>query len=101
MSNFIYYEHLEDYEEQVRKAKLCDKKDKEIERLNKEIENLKYIITDVYSSIQHELHAHILHHDEDSWNPEYYTNGKLDYRKLLIALLSDYENRLMKGVDEE
>ena len=34
MSNFIYYEHIEDYEEQVRKAKLCDEKDKEIERLN-------------------------------------------------------------------
>ena len=33
MSNFIYYEKLEDYEEQVRKAKLCDEKDKEIERL--------------------------------------------------------------------
>ena len=34
MSNFIYYEKLEDYEEQVKKAKLCDEKDKEIERLN-------------------------------------------------------------------
>ena len=33
MSNFIYYEKLEDYEEQVKKAKLCDEKDKEIERL--------------------------------------------------------------------
>lgn len=38
MSNFIYYEKLEDYEEQVRKAKLCDEKDKEIERLNNIIE---------------------------------------------------------------
>lgn len=38
MSNFIYYEKLEDYEEQVRKAKLCDEKDKEIERLKEELE---------------------------------------------------------------
>ena len=37
MSNFIYYEKLEDYEEQVKKkAKLCDEKDKEIERLKEE-----------------------------------------------------------------
>lgn len=34
MSNFIYYEKLEDYEEQVKKAKLCDEKDKEIKRIN-------------------------------------------------------------------
>ena len=34
MGNFIYYEKLEDYEEQVRKSKKCDEKDKEIERLN-------------------------------------------------------------------
>jgi hypothetical protein len=40
MGNFIYYEKLEDYEEQVKKAKLCDEKDKEIERLNKELEKL-------------------------------------------------------------
>lgn len=70
-------------------------KDKE-----QETEALKYIIKDVYSSIYHELHGHILQHDEDSWNQEYYTNGKLDYRKLLIGLLSDYEQRLIKGVDK-
>ena len=44
MSNFIYYEKLEDYEEQVRKAKLCDEKDKEIERLNKELEEKEAIL---------------------------------------------------------
>ena len=38
MSNFIYYEKLEDYEEQVKKAKLCDEKDKEIERLKSRLE---------------------------------------------------------------
>ena len=41
MSNFIYYEKLEDYEEQVKKAKLCDNKDKEIERLNNIINELE------------------------------------------------------------
>lgn len=42
MSNFIYYEHIEDYEEQVRKAKLCDEKDIEIKRLKNIItENTK------------------------------------------------------------
>ena len=44
MSNFIYYEKLEDYEEQVKKAKLCDEKDKEIERLKNVIdEAIEYI----------------------------------------------------------
>ena len=41
MSNFIYYEKLEDYEEQVKKAKLCDEKDKEIEKLNNIIEKIR------------------------------------------------------------
>ena len=39
MGNFIYYEKLEDYEEQLKKAKLCDEKDQEIERLNNIIFN--------------------------------------------------------------
>ena len=69
-------------------------KDKEIERLNN-------IIEDVYSSIYHELYGHILNNDEDSWLPKYYTNNKLDYRKLLIGLLSDYENRLSKGISKD
>lgn len=41
MSNFIYYEKLEDYEEQVKKAKLCEEKDKEIERLNNIINKIE------------------------------------------------------------
>lgn len=48
MSNFIYYEKLEDYEEQVRKAKLCDEKDKEIERLNNILENIHEEIKHLY-----------------------------------------------------
>lgn len=46
MSNFIYYEKLEDYEEQVRKAKLCDEKDKEIKRLNNIINKLEKALKD-------------------------------------------------------
>lgn len=44
MSNFIYYEKLEDYEEQVKKANLCDEKDKENKRLNNIINELENII---------------------------------------------------------
>lgn len=72
-----------------------------LEYKDDKIESLKYIIKDVYSCIHHELHGHILQHDEETWNPEYYTKGKLDYRKLLIGLLSDYENRLSKGIDKD
>lgn len=51
MSNFIYYEKLENYEEQVKKAKLCDEKDKEIERLNKRIKKaIEYVKTKNYCS---------------------------------------------------
>lgn len=82
------------------KALTPDVKD-DVRYLLEEIEALKYIIMDIYISIYHELHGHILQHDEDSWNPEYYTNGKLDYRKLLIGLLSDYENRLSRGIDND
>ena len=69
--------------------------------LVQKIESLRYIIEDVYSSIYHELHEHILNNDEDSWLPKYYTDNKLDYRKLLIGLLSDYENRLSKGISKD
>lgn len=72
-----------------------------INQLKEEIETLEYIIKDVYNSINHELHGHILNNDEDSWLPKYYTNDKLDYRKLLIGLLSDYEDRLSKGIEKD
>jgi len=51
VSNFIYYEKLEDYEEQVKKAKLCDEKDKEIERLNNIINTFDTFIEEVYNHI--------------------------------------------------
>ena len=47
--------------------------------------------------IEHELNEHILLNDEVTWNDEYYTKGKLDYRKLLIALLQDILNILKGG----
>jgi len=83
-----------EYKEQIKDLKF------ELNYYKNKASRLNNIIKAVHSDIQHELHGHILQHDEDSWNPEYYTNGKLDYRKLLIALLSDYENILIKGVDK-
>lgn len=62
--------------------------------LYKEMERLNNLITDVKDLIDHELNYHILKNDEETWNLEYYTNGKLDYRKLLIGLLTDINSRL-------
>ena len=62
--------------------------------LYKEMERLNNLITDVKDLIDHELNCHILKNDEETWNLEYYTNGKLDYRKLLIGLLTDINSRL-------
>ena len=52
MGNFIYYEKLEDYEQQVEKAKLCDEKDKEIERLKKREQECidHYLVSCKYAS---------------------------------------------------
>lgn len=55
---------------------------------------LKQRIDRCISSMEHELYGHILKNDEDSWNLEYYTNNKLDYRKLLIGLLKFYIDML-------
>jgi len=41
MSNFIYYEKLQDYEEQVRKAKEYDKLQQELQRKDNIINELK------------------------------------------------------------
>ena len=59
------------------------------EKLEKENKELKNKINKVASKMGHELYGHILQNDEESWNEEFYTEGKLDYRKLLIALLED------------
>jgi len=49
----------------------------------------KQRIDKVASDLGHELYGHILQNDEETWNEEYYTDGKLDYRKLLIDLLEE------------
>lgn len=61
-------------------------KDKEIDRLNN-------IISETSKDIQHEL-SHLKANDEISWNEEFYTNDKLDYKKLCIALLEQFVNKL-------
>ena len=63
----------------------------------KELENRKRI-KKVVDDLKHELNGHILIGDEVTWNYEYYTNGKLDYRKLLIALLQQTLNSLTKSI---
>lgn len=56
-------------------------------------EALKYLniyksrIDKAVDDIKHELYEHIKLGDEESWNEEFYTDGKLDYRKLLISIL--------------
>ncbi len=46
MSNFIYYEKLQDYEEQVRKAKEYDKLQQELQRKDNIINELKEYISE-------------------------------------------------------
>lgn len=55
MSNFIYYEKLEDYEEQVKKAKLCDEKNKEIEKLNNIINELEKFLNELKINIENNI----------------------------------------------
>ena len=64
-------------------------------------EQLENIRKEAIEEINHELKGHILLNDEESWNDEFYTNGKLDYKKLLIALLTNLLNILNKGSDKE
>lgn len=52
-----------------------------------EISQLKEQKKQAIEEIEHELNGHILIGDEISWNEEYYTDGKLDYKKLLIGIL--------------
>ena len=66
----------------------------------KELENRKRIKKVVYD-LRHELNDHILIGDEVTWNCEYYTNGKLDYRKLLIALLQQTLDTLANKKKED
>lgn len=60
---------------------------------DKEIDRLNNIISETSKDIQHEL-SHLKAKDEVTWNEEFYTNDKLDYRKLCIALLEQVVNKL-------
>ena len=69
------------------------------DKAENEIDRLIYIISETSKHIQHEL-SHLKANDEVSWNEEFYTNNKLDYRKLCIALLEQVVNKL-QGVDKD
>ena len=49
MSNFIYYEKLQDYEEQVRKAKEYDKLQQELQRKDNIINGIKELLKNPYN----------------------------------------------------
>lgn len=48
---------------------------------------LEQKVNEVLGKISHELYGHIIPGYEVSWNPEFYEDNKLSYRKLLIWLL--------------
>ena len=64
--------------------------------LERQIARYEERINKVVRNIEHELYEHILLNDEVTWNPKFYTNEKLDYRKLLIYFLQDYL-KILKG----
>lgn len=74
---------------------MVKEKDKAI-YLERQIAIYEERINKVVRNIEHELYEHILLNDEDTWSPEFYTNEKLDYRKLLISFLQDYL-KILKG----
>lgn len=71
-----------------------------INNIVKEKDELQSRIDKAIENIEHELNGHILLNDEITWNKEFYTNGKLDYRKLLISLLQQTLD-ILKGSDKE
>lgn len=84
---------------EINRLKEINEKHKKLNgKLQVRITELEKRVNKVIDSIEHELYGHILIGDEVSWNPEFYTDGKLDYRKLLICLLEG-ELRVLKGSD--
>lgn len=85
--NDLYIHQLETENKQLRQAlQECRKALEEQQQENKQ---LKEKINKVANSLGHELYGHILQNDEETWNEEFYTHHKLDYRKLLIHLLEE------------
>ena len=88
-----------DYEESKQLLDYITNLQKENEKLKSVIKNHSIIIpktkisdykSRIYKAvdnIKHELYGHIKLGDEESWNEEFYTDDKLDYRKLLISIL--------------
>lgn len=62
---------------------------KEKAKLKIENKQLREKIKRVACNLGHELYGHILQNDEETYNEEFYTDGKLDYKKLLISLLEE------------
>ena len=86
-------------ENAIHNDKVVDKADETINNQFFKIDRLIYIISETSKHIQHEL-SHLKANDEVSWNEEFYTNNKLDYRKLCIALLEQVLNKL-QGVGKD
>ena len=92
MSNLIYYGKSEDYEEQVKKARLCDKKDKEIERLNKLKERYQ-LEKEVFKDRIDKAIEYIEENKRTYENDEYCFDDMIDNVMPLLDIL--------KGVDKE
>lgn len=92
MGNFIYYEKLEDYEKQVEKAKLCDEKDKEIERLNN-------IINEIEESLKDDKEEY--NKDLDLETKELYNEYWRGYSICADKNLDFLQELKRKGVDKE
>lgn len=76
---FIYFD---DKKFRTIRTNLHDDLEQKYNELEKKINKVAY-------NLGHELYGHILQNDEETWNEEFYTDHKLDYRKLLIHLLEE------------
>ena len=70
------------------------------EKLIQKYNILNNLINEIEEYIDHELNHHILKYDEETWNKEFYTDNKLDYRKLLIGILNDILRIIRENKEE-
>lgn len=73
MGTIIYYDSIEDYERQVKKVKLYDKKNKEVKELKKQIEELNKKINEY----EEREEMQYLIKDEERFN--YSMSDQVDY----------------------
>ena len=103
MSNFIYYEKLEDYEKQVEKAKLCDEKDKKIKILEAENRELSEGYNEEFkenvrlNNIINELEKWLVEWREMLDCPDFYEEGIIDCINDTLTKLQE----LKRGKDNE